>query len=144
MTRLILCIFLFTTVWAQTPTPSAPSPHVTKFVAPAYPWRAREIRMQGETTTELQVRADGTVESANVTMAHPFFRDYVEAALRQWEFEPTGKTFAQKVTVRFSLGGCGNVHSINANAYKETRVQAQLPQLVEVTTCTDLISIDVN
>jgi hypothetical protein len=100
--------------------------------------------MQGETTTELQVRADGTVESANVSMAHPFFRDYVEAALKQWEFEPTGKAFVQKVTLRFSLDGCDNVHSSNPNAYRETHVQAQLPQLVEVTTCTDLISIDVN
>src|SRR6266852_4182353 len=58
MTRVILCVFLFSTVWAQTPGQS-PSLHVTKFVAPAYPWRAREARMQGETTTELQVRADG-------------------------------------------------------------------------------------
>jgi len=144
MTKLIVCILIFATASAQTPIPSAPTPHVTKFVAPPYPWRAREIRMQGETTTELQVRADGTVESAKVTMAHPFFRHYVEAALKQWEFEPTGKMFAQKVTVRFSLGDCGHVHSSNPNAYRETRVEAQLPQLIEVTTCTDPISIEVN
>jgi hypothetical protein len=144
MTKLIVCILLFATAWAQTPTPSAPSPHVTKFVAPPYPWRAREIRMQGETTTELQVRADGTVESAKVTLAHPFFRDYLEAALKQWEFEPTGKMFTQKVNVRFSLGDCRHVHSSNANAYRETHVEAQLLQLIEVTTCTDPIIIEVN
>jgi hypothetical protein len=100
--------------------------------------------MQGETTTDLRVRADGTVESAEVTMAHPFFRGYVEAALKQWEFEPTGKTFIQTVNVRFSLGDCRHVHSSNANAYRETHVEAHLPQLVEVTTCTDPITVEVN
>ena len=136
MTKLILCTLLFATVWAQTPSP----PHVTKFVAPAYPWKARAARMQGETTTELQVRADGSVESVNVTMAHAIFRDYVEAALKQWEFEPTGKTFVQKVTVRFSLvDGCDDIRSSGPDAYRETRVQARLPQLVEVRTCPELI-----
>jgi Gram-negative bacterial TonB protein C-terminal len=99
--------------------------------------------MQGETTTELEVRADGTVESVNVTMAHPVFRDYVEGALKQWEFEPTGKMFVQKVTVRFSLvDGCEDIHSIGPDVYRETRVQARLPQLVEVRTCPELIVIN--
>jgi TonB family protein len=144
MTKLLLCIFLIATLWAQTLSP-LPSPHVARFVAPAYPWKARAARMQGETATELQVRADGTVQSANVTMAHPFFRDYVEAALKQWEFEPTGRTFVQKVTVRFSLvDGCDDLRSSRPDAYRETRVQARLPSLVEVRTCPELIVTNTN
>jgi len=136
MKRLILCISLCATVGAQTPLSPVPTPHVTNFVAPAYPWKARVARIQGETTIELQVRADGSVESAKVTMAHPVFRDYVADALRQWEFEPTGKTFVQKVTVRFSLvDGCDNIRTSDPAPYRETRVKAHLPQLVEVGTC---------
>ena len=142
MKKAMLCFFLFGIALAQ--TPGAPSPHVTKFVAPAYPWKARVVRMQGETTSEIRVRADGTVESVNVTMAHPFFRDYVSVALKQWEFESNGKMFTQRVTVRFSLDDCHDVHSIDANAYRETHVQAQLPQLVDVSMCAELITTDVN
>jgi|SRR5450759_2673181 TonB family protein len=145
MKKVILCIFLFATVWAQTPASSAPSPRVTKFVAPAYPWKARKARIQGETKSEIQVRADGTVDAVNVTMAHPIFRDYVEAALKQWEFEPTGKTFAQKITVRFSLlDGCDDIRSSDPDVYRETRVQAQLPQLVEVKSCLEPIIVEQN
>jgi TonB family protein len=106
MTKLILCIFLFATVWAQTPSPSVSSHHVTKFVAPVYSSKARTSRVQGETTSEVQIRADGTVDSVNVTVAHPFFRDYVQSALKQWRFEPTGATFTEKITVRFWLDIC--------------------------------------
>jgi len=145
MRKVILCIFLFATVWAQTPNPLAPSPHVTKFVAPAYPWQARKARIQGETTSEIQIRADGTVESVNVTMAHAIFRDYVQAALKQWEFGPTGKPFIQKVTVRFSLvDGCDDVRSSSPDVYRETRVQARLPQLVEVKTCLEPTIVETN
>ena len=144
MKQLMLFISLLSMTWAQPPDAIAPSPNVAKFVAPAYPWRARAARIQGETTTELHVRANGTVESVNVTMAHAIFRDYVEAALKQWEFEPTGKMFVQKVTVRFSLDGCDDIRSSISDLYRETRVQARLPQLVEVRTCPELIITNTN
>ena len=136
MKRLIVCLVGFSALWAQIPNAVIPLPHVAKFVAPAYPWKAREIRMQGETTAELKVRADGTVESADITNAHPFFRTPVQSALNQWRFEPTGQPFVQKVTVRFRLDDCAH---IQIDAYKETRVQADLPQLVEIATCPDII-----
>ena len=101
--------------------------------------------MQGTVTSEILVRADGTVDSVKVTTSSPIFRDYVETALKQWEFEPIGKAFAQVVIVRFSLvDGCDNIRSSDAGAYRETRVQAHLPGLVEVGTCPGLINATVN
>jgi len=145
MKKAILAILLFTTAWAQTLAPSSPLPCVTRFVAPAYPWKARKARIEGETKSEIQVRADGTVSSVNVTMAHPIFRDYVEVALKQWEFEPTGKAFVQNITVRFSLrDGCDDIRSSDPDVYRETRVQAQLPPLVEVKSCLEPIIVETN
>ena len=135
MTRLISCVLLFGTVWAQTPSPPPSSNHVTKFVAPVYPSKARFSRVQGETTSIVQVRANGTVDSVNVTMAHPFFRECVQSALKQWEFEPTGKPFAQEITVRVWLGVCDD----KSFPIGETRVQADLPHLVEVRTCGEVL-----
>lgn len=142
MKKLIPCVLMPWMLWAQTPNVVGPPPHLMKFVAPSYPWKAREIRMQGETTTELKVQSDGTVESANITMAHPFFRGPVQSALKQWRFEPTGQSCARKVTVRFRLDDCSH---IKTDAYKETRVQADLSQLVvEVATCPDLMVTNTN
>ena len=112
-----------------------------RFVAPAYPAAARKGRMQGTTTTELQVRPDGTVDSPNVVMAHPIFHDYVEAALKQWVFEPVPKLTALKVTVRFWLDGCGEPapNQKREQLFGETLIQAALPDLVEVRTCLEPI-----
>jgi TonB family protein len=140
MKKLICFVLLNATVWAQTPTAISSMPHVSRFVAPAYPSKARTGRMQGETTSEVQVRTDGTVDSVNVTMAHPVFREYVQDALKQWKFEATGKTFAQTVTVRFWLDGCDD----KTFPVGETRVQADLPQLVEVRTCAEPVITNTN
>jgi hypothetical protein len=92
------------------------------------------------------VRADGTVESVTITKAHPFFRDYVEVALKQWEFESNGKSFKQGVTVRFSLldGRCDDIRSLNPGPYRETRVNAHLPESVEISTCTEPVVVNEN
>jgi TonB family C-terminal domain len=115
--------------------------HVKKFVAPAYPPLARKNRMQGTTTSVVEVRADGTVASVTVTMAHPFFHVGVAAALRQWTFEPVGVPTSLKVTVKFSLENCDE---IPLEALTETRVQADLPDTVEVDTCLAAIETDVD
>jgi hypothetical protein len=73
-------------------------------------------------------------------MAHPFFRDYVQSALKQWRFEPTGKPFIQRVSVRFWLDGCDDKNFPSG----ETRVQADLPQLVEVRTCLEVVVVNTN
>jgi TonB family protein len=123
----------------QTLTGTATTLHIKKFVAPAYPSAARKNRMQGTTTSELQVRADGTVESVKVVMAHPVFHFYVEKALRQWLFEPSVKSTPLTVTVRFSLDECQGYEESS-----ETLVQAELPDSVEVRTCLEPIVTNVN
>jgi len=90
----LLLTFCSLGVLAQTPSETKTTLHIKRFVVPAYPVAARKGRMQGPTTTELQVRPDGTVDSANVVRAHPIFQDYVEAALKQWVFEPVPKLTA--------------------------------------------------
>jgi|SRR5579863_4159351 len=118
-------------------TSSVPALHVKKFVAPAYPNLARKDRFEGTTTSEVQVRADGTVESVKVTMAHPLFSAHVEQALKQWVFEPTGAPTTLKVRVKFSLvEGCDRVP---VESLSETRVEADLPDTVSVSTCIEAI-----
>ncbi len=117
--------------FGQTPTGIPETLHLKKFVAPAYPALARKNRIQGTTTTELHVRPDGIVESVKVVTAHAIFHEYVEAALRQWVFEPAKRSGDLKVTVAFKLD-CDEVH---AERLAETHVQADLPTFVEVRTC---------
>jgi len=139
MKILFACLVCTTILFAESPTTATLSHHVVRVVAPAYPWLARKGRMQGETTTELRVGADGLVKTTNVTMAHPIFRDYVQSALKQWIFESDSQPFTQIVTVRFVLEDCHDVHSTNPDAYKETTVSADLPRLLEVKSCADIM-----
>ena len=119
---------------AQTPSGGL---RVKKFVAPAYPAAARENRMQGTAITELQVSADGTIGSVKVVDAAPLFRDYVEAALKQWVFEPIPQPAILRVTVKFFLDSCGKAapHQEAPQLFGETLVQAELPGMVEIRTC---------
>lgn len=123
-------------------TSSTSTLHVKKFVAPSYPAIARKAHFQGAATSELQIRADGTVESVKVTIGYPLFRSYVERALKQWVFEPTGTPTTLQVTVRFGLEqDCDHVPE---GSVTETRVQADLPDSVTVNTCSDYITTNSN
>jgi TonB family protein len=115
---------------------ATPVLHVTRFVAPGYPAVARKNRVQGTAASEVHIRADGSVESVDVTMAHPVFRDYVRKALKLWVFEPTGTPTTLRVTVRFILDD-DDSYKISDEARPETRVQANLPDMVSVRTCSD-------
>lgn len=119
---------------------------VKKFVAPAYPAAARENRMQGAAITELQVSADGTIGSVKIVDAAPAFHDYVEAALRQWVFEPIPQPATLRVTVKFVLDSCGKVapHQVAPQLFGETLVQADLPEMVEIRTCLKPVITNVN
>jgi TonB family protein len=130
----------------QTPKEATEPLHVKKFVAPAYPDAARKNRMQGTTTAEIQVGADGAVDFVKVVMAHPVFHDYVEAALKQWTFDPIAKPARLKVNVRFWLDACGDLARSNQGEpiVGETVVKADLPDNVEVRTCLDPIVTNVN
>jgi|GEM_PF-2457824 len=110
---------------------------VKKFVAPPYPVAARKNRMQGTTVAEVLVRPDGTTSFVRMVMAHSVFRDYVEAALKQWTFEPAQTSGDLKVTVSFKLDGCDETR---AESSIETHVEANLPNFVEVRTCLEPIT----
>ena len=143
MTRKLIgtALLTFCTLGLLGQTSNTPTPHVKRFVAPVYPALARKGRFQGATTSEIQVRADGTVDSVKVTMAHPFFQKNVKEALQQWMFEPAEKPFLLKVTVEFSLTeGCDK---IPVESLTETRIKADLPDSVSVSTCPAAITTSV-
>jgi len=139
--RLAAAVFLLTisssSLAAQ--NNSTPTPHIKRFVAPQYPAAARKARMQGSTTSELHIRAEGTVESVNVTMAHAAFEGFVRKALSQWTFEPLSAATTLKVTVKFSLSACEPYASS-----EETFVTADMPNAVEITACSQPIETHVN
>jgi TonB-like protein len=144
--KTILLFFLLcsTLLSAQTTSLATPSHRVARFVAPAYPWLARKVRIQGETISELRVQTDGVVETVNVITAHPMFQNYVQKALEQWIFESSSQPFMQIVKVHFVIADCRDIRSLNPDAYKETAVSADLPQFLEVKTCGDIVVTTTN
>ena len=81
-------------------------------VAPAYPRRAKQARIQGWVTMEVLIRPDGTVSNAKVMESDPprLFDDAAIAAMQRWKFRPKmvdGSPVAQraKQTIEFKLGG---------------------------------------
>jgi hypothetical protein len=59
----------------------------------------------------------------------------VEAALKQWVFEPAQTSGDLNVTVWFQLDDCDEAHADSP----ETHIEADLPDLVKVRTCLDPI-----
>ncbi len=81
-------------------------------VAPAYPRRAKQARIQGWVTMEVLIRPDGTVSNAKVMESDPprLFDDAAIAAMQRWKFRPKmvdGSPVAQraKQTIEFKLEG---------------------------------------
>ena len=81
-------------------------------IAPVYPRRAKQARIQGWVTLEVLIRPDGTVSNAKVMEANPprLFNDAAVAAMRRWKFRPKmvdGSPVAQraKQTIEFKLEG---------------------------------------
>ena len=118
-----------------------PSIHVKKFVAPIYPARARQARIMGKTNAELQIRADGAVDSVKVVMAYPMFTSAVETALKQWTFDPIPKSTTLKINVKFWLEECDERKAMSGG---ETLVVADLPDNVEVRTCIEPTITNIN
>ena len=81
-------------------------------IAPVYPRRAKQARIQGWVTLEVLIRPDGTVSNAKVMEADPprLFNDAAVTAMRRWKFRPKmvdGSPVAQraKQTIEFKLEG---------------------------------------
>jgi periplasmic protein TonB len=66
---------------AQTPA------SLTKLFNPAYPRVARQARISGAVRINLQLRKDGTVESAKVIDGHPMLRQAALESTQKSEFE---------------------------------------------------------
>lgn len=115
---------------------------LVRFVAPAYPALARTGRMQGKVTASIQINGDGRVAATTITVAHPVFHQYVENALSQWKFEPVGEPATLDVVADFKFDECHNVKS--AAELRETKVTADLPNHLEIVTCTDYITASTN
>jgi protein TonB len=79
-----------------------------KYVAPVYPARAKQSRVQGVVVLECTISPEGKVTSTRVVRSVPLLDAAAQAAVAQWEYEPTrvdGKAVPviMTVTVRFSL-----------------------------------------
>jgi TonB family protein len=111
---------------------------VRHFVAPTYPVAAWLARVQGTVVTEVIIEPDGKPDSVKFISAHPMFREPVETALKQWSFNPISKATTLKVTIRFHLDSdCPLTGSQEPDKryYPRTRVSADLPSYIDVTTC---------
>ena len=81
-------------------------------IAPVYPRRAKQARIEGWVTMEVLIRPDGSVSDAKVMESDPprLFDDAALAAMQRWKFRPKivdGTPVAQraKQTIEFVLEG---------------------------------------
>ena len=127
-------LFLSSVLLAQAPeVDEKDMPALVKFVAPAYPRAARDVRVQGKTLTMITIGRDGSVVAVDSVSAHAFFKSYVVEALKQWRFKPSDGEHTLKVTCLFELTGkCEGTPSHPVTA--ETSVSAELPAFVHITT----------
>lgn len=86
------------------------APQAVVKVAPDYPYKARELGIEGYVAVKFLVREDGTVANVNILKASPEgqFEEAVRRDLPKWRFQP-GRIGGQAVaswvvtTIRFDL-----------------------------------------
>ena len=90
---------------AETPAPPPAAPRLLHQPPPRYPSLALSRRMEGWVEVAFTILPDGRVDSPRVMEATPpgVFDRSALAAVGSYRFEPTGRTVASMVTVRFSL-----------------------------------------
>jgi TonB family protein len=118
---------------------------VRHFVAPAYPVAAWLARVQGTVVAEVTIEPDGKADSVKFISAHPMFREPVETAVKQWSFQSISTPTILKITIRFQLDAdCPLTGSQEPEKryYPQTRVSADLPSNIEVTTCLPITTIN--
>jgi periplasmic protein TonB len=100
-------------LWAQAPkaSPAAEpvriggsikAPANVKKVAPVYPAKARESRVQGIVILDLTIGTDGTVTDVKVLRPIHELNDAAIEAAKQWRYEPT-KIDGVAVPVRMTV-----------------------------------------
>ena len=75
-------------------------------VLPAYPYAARDQRLEGSGLYRLNIKPDGTVASVTVlkSTGHRLLDDAAVDAFRQWRFR-AGALHALKLPINFTLKG---------------------------------------
>ena len=129
MAAMFSCLFFF----GQTPS-SIPACDVAvvKFVAPPYPREAKGSKITGRAVAKISITRDGAVDVQTVR-AHPLFEKPVRDAIAKWRFTPTDRENTLEVTVSFEIDDtCEGTDKRPLTA--ETRVSAELPNLVHVVT----------
>ena len=91
----------------ETPPPT-PAEVVARPISqpqPQYPRRALEAERQGIVRLRITIAPDGTVSEAVVTDAKPsgWFEKAAIDAVRQWRYEPSGRTIVTQVEIEFKL-----------------------------------------
>lgn|SRR5579864_1519026 len=124
-------------------------PVVRHFVAPEYPVSAWLAQIDGSAVTELVIKRDGTVDSANFVSGLPIFQKSIETALKAWTFRVADSTTID-ITTEFKLDrDCRwTASSVNnkrdAHSRIETQVFADFPAKIEIRTCAPTIETSVN
>lgn len=118
---------------------------VRHFAVPFYPPGAWIARVQGPVNLELNINPNGTVESVHVKSGHPFLLAGLEKTFKEWSFETTSAPVTLGITLTFDLSGpCPNVPATDKrepNYYTATRVSAELPSKVLVSTCPPMVVV---
>ncbi len=79
-------------------------PGVIKRVRPVYPLAALMSRIQGDVQLDVVIEPDGSIASVTpLSSPDPVLTGPAVDAVRQWRFEPPGRTVIMKVTVSFDL-----------------------------------------
>jgi TonB family protein len=88
---------------------SSPSPaqclacRIVSFAIPSYPQAARRAQKQGVVSATLVLSPQGTVQDVRIQSGEPALAIAVDAALRQWRFQPGNRTESIPVSVKFVL-----------------------------------------
>jgi periplasmic protein TonB len=88
---------------------SVKAPTREKQVAPVYPAKARENRVQGIVILDVTIGTDGTVTDVNILRPIQELNDAAIAAVKQWRYEPT-KVDGVAVPVRMTVSLNFNLH----------------------------------
>ena len=101
----------------RTPPPLPPAPVVPDISAPdvvanpiaqpqpRYPQRALEAEKEGTVRLRITIGPDGAVTDAQVVSSRPpgWFENAALAAVRNWRYQPSGRTIQTDVEIEFKL-----------------------------------------
>jgi hypothetical protein len=135
---------------AQSPAKAQPTGDnvvLTKLFQPIYPPLARQTRITGDVELTLEVRKDGSVESANPTSGHPLLKQAAVNSATQSLFvcqKCVQGTFWYHMIYSFQLIGaddCCTASAANSNAQQQNQPEPRVVQsanhvtVIERVTC---------